>query len=428
MQAALQDIAGAALQALRAVGFEQAQASAGASLVHELSAQDNEPSLLRSVQSATLSLAGIVDGRQARTQLTTPSLAELPACAARLLDDAQTAPQDPAHAVSGGEQLRLQQGPQDCEPARLTQAVGELLAFRRTQLPAMHLQAAIASHEQRRFHTLTSAGTDIAGSVGWYTLMAMGTARGEGGRASSFNYAAGHAHDLAAVPAPELFGLGAMVRDTARQIDARPLDGKFTGDVVLAPNAVEDLLAWLQLQVTDTALLSGTSLYRDKVGQAIASPLLTIGIQPDLPGVTGVSADGFVVHAAPLLQAGVLQRLLPSLYAARKTGLPHAPSIGDGWDVQAGSTPLAEMVGAVRRGALVGRLSMGRPASNGDFSGVIKNSMLLRDGEAGPALSETMITGNVATMLHDIVAVSRERQDGAGWRLPWIRVGNLRFS
>lgn len=428
MDQQLQDIAGAALQALRAAGFDQAQATAAASLVNELSAQDNEPNLLRSVQSATLSLVGIVDGRQAKTQLTTPSLEDLPACAARLFDDARTAPQDPAHAVSGGEQLRLQQGPQDCDPARLTQAVGELLAFRRTQVPAMHLQATIASHEQRRFHTLTTAGSDLAGQVGWYALMAMGTARGEGGRASSFNYAAGHAHDLAAAAAPDLFGIGAMMRDTARQIDARPLEGKFTGDVVLAPNAVEDLLGWLLLQVTDTALLSGTSLYRDRVGQAIASPLLTIAAQPDLPGVTGVSADGFVVRAAPLVQAGVLQRLLPSLYASRKAGLPHAPATSDGWDVQAGTSPLAEMVGGVRRGALVGRLSMGRPASNGDFSGVIKNSVLLRDGEAGPALAETMISGNVATMLHNIVAISRERQDGGGWRLPWIRVGNLRFS
>lgn len=428
MDNALQDVAGAALQALRAAGFEHAQATAATSLLNELSAQDNEPSLLRSVQSATLSLVGIVDGRQAKTQLTTPALEDLPACAARLFDDARTSPQDTAHAVSGGERSRVEQGPQDCDPARLTQAMSELLAFRRTQVPAMHLQATIASHERRRFHTLTSAGTDIAGQVGWYSLMAMGTARGEGGRASSFNYAAGHAHDLAGTRAPDLFGIGAMMRDTARQIDARPLDGKFTGDVVLAPNAVEDLLGWLQLQVTDTALLSGTSLYRDRVGQSIASPLLTVTARPDLPGVTGVSADGFVVRAAPLVQAGVLQRLLPSLYASRKASLPHAPSTNDGWEVQAGTTPLAEMVGGVRRGALVGRLSMGRPASNGDFSGVIKNSVLLRDGEAGPALSETMITGNVATMLQDIVAISRERQDGGGWRLPWIRVANLRFS
>ena len=71
------------------------------------------------------------------------------------------------------------------------------------------------------------------------------------------------------------------------------------------------------------------------------------------------------------------------------------------------------MVGGVRRGALVGRLSMGRPASNGDFSGVVKNSFLLRDGEVGPALSETMITGNVA---HHAARHRRREPRAAGRR------------
>jgi PmbA protein len=424
----LHHIADAALQALRSAGFEQAQVTAASSLVHELNAQDNEPSLLRSVQSDTLTLVGIVDGRQARTQLTTPGIDALPATAARLFDDARNAPQDPAHAVSSGQLSRLARGPQECDPSQLTAAMAQLLADRSAHVPKMHLQEAVASHERRQFHTLSTGGSELVGQVGWYSMAAMGTARDGTGRASSFNYAGGQGLDLAAARVPGLFGIGAMMRDTARQIDAQPLGEKFEGDVVLAPNAVEALLGWLLQQLSDTALLSGTSIYRDRVGQAIASPLLTVATRPDLPGVTGVSADGFVVPAAAVVKAGVLQRVLPSLYGSRKTGLPHAPADGAGWDIEPGDSALAAMVGAVRRGALVGRLSMGRPASNGDFSGVIKNSFLVRDGEQGPALSETMITGNVATMLRDIVAVSRERLDGSGWRLPWLRVRNLRFS
>jgi PmbA protein len=76
----------------------------------------------------------------------------------------------------------------------------------------------------------------------------------------------------------------------------------------------------------------------------------------------------------------------------------------------------------------VGRLSMGRPASNGDFSGVIKNSFRIDDGKLGPALSETMITGNVAQMLRDVIAVSQERIDTGSFLLPWVRIGGLHFS
>jgi PmbA protein len=71
---------------------------------------------------------------------------------------------------------------------------------------------------------------------------------------------------------------------------------------------------------------------------------------------------------------------------------------------------------------------MGRPASNGDFSGVIKNSFAIDNGRLGDALSETMISGNVARMLRDVDAVSSERIDYGTTRLPWVRVPGLHSS
>lgn len=427
MQATLHDTAAAALEALRGAGFQHAQATASATLVHELNAQDNEPALLRSVDSRVLTLVGIVDGRLARSQLTTPAASALRDCAARLLDDARAAPPDDGHAVSSGQHLRLVQGPQAADPQRLTTAMRELLDYRRTTTPAMHLESVIAAHELRRSHTLTTGGSDLAADVGCYGIVAMGTAR-EGNRTSSFAYTGGNCDELGAVPATELFGLGAMMRDTVRQTDAQPLGEKFVGDVILAPNAVEDLVGWLLEQLRDGALLAGTSLYRERVGEAIAAPAFTLTGQFDLPGVACLSADGFVAPPTPVVGSGVLQTLLPSLYASRKTGLPHAPTAGAGWVIDAGTTPLTGMVGGVQHGALVGRLSMGRPAANGNFSGVIKNSFRVRGGELAGSLSETMITGNVAAMLRDIVAVSRERQDGGGSRFPWLRIAGLHFS
>jgi PmbA protein len=71
---------------------------------------------------------------------------------------------------------------------------------------------------------------------------------------------------------------------------------------------------------------------------------------------------------------------------------------------------------------------MGNPAPNGDFSGVIKNSFLIEEGEMGAALSEVMVSGNMARMLLDVLAVSRERIDTGDQVLPWLRIGNLNFS
>ena len=71
---------------------------------------------------------------------------------------------------------------------------------------------------------------------------------------------------------------------------------------------------------------------------------------------------------------------------------------------------------------------MGHPAPNGDFSGVIKNSFLIEKGLAGPALSEVMVTGNMARMLRNVVAASRERIDTGSTVLPWLRIADLHLS
>jgi PmbA protein len=141
-----------------------------------------------------------------------------------------------------------------------------------------------------------------------------------------------------------------------------------------------------------------------------------------------VSADAFAAPAVDVVRAGELRTLTPSLYGSRKTGLPHVPVAPSGWEIAAGETAREQLFAGVARGAVVGRLSMGNPAANGDFSGVIKNSFRITDGVVGTALAETMVSGNMARMLRDIVGVSRERIDSGGLALPWIRVANLHFS
>ena len=218
-----------------------------------------------------------------------------------------------------------------------------------------------------------------------------------------------------------------MLRDTVQQIHTRPIRANFVGDVVLTPTALEDLLEWLDGQLGDVQLIAGSSLYRDRVGAQIASPLLTLQSRFDAPGVVALSADAFVTPPLDVLRAGVLTTLTPSLYGSRKTKLPHVP-VSNGWQLAAGDTPRAQLVGGVQRGALVGRLSMGNPAANGDFSGVIKNSFEIVGGQIGDALSEVMISGNMARMLLDVQAVSRERLDSGALLLPWLRIGGLHFS
>jgi PmbA protein len=276
-------------------------------------------------------------------------------------------------------------------------------------------------------HLVTSAGTSLACRLGWYELTAIASAR-EGTRSSSINFGGGQFENLTGEPPSLRLGVRAMLADLARQVHTQSLENGFVGDVVLTPPAVDNLLDWFRAQLSDLQLIAGTSLYRDRVGELVASPLLSMHSRFDAPGVMPLSSDGFVGAPVTLLREGRLMALVPTLYGSRKTGLAHVPIAGSGWELAAGETPKATLIKSIGRGAVVGRLSMGTPAANGDFSGVIKNSFLVEGGQIGAALSEVMISGNMAQMLRDVVAVSRERLDTGAALLPWVRISGLHFS
>lgn len=422
----LQDAAAHALADMRHAGFDDAQVTAVHSRLDELAVAHNEPTMLRSTEGGKLMLLGLVDGRMASTELTQLEGEAVRERIAQLLADARSAPQDEANAVSSGQHARIVQGPQESDRELLAAKTRELLEFRARETPKMMVDEGAVCHQWRRSQTVTSRGSDLAASVGCYAMSLFGTAR-EGGQSSSFNMASGAADELASRAAQEFFGIAQMLRDTERQIETGTFGSKFVGDVVFTPAAVADLLGWFIGQVSDTQLIAGSSLYRDGVGQAIASPLVSVRSRFDAPGVAAISADAFATPPVTLIEAGRLLALAPALYGSRKTGIAHVPTAG-GWEIAAGATPLAEMVGDVKRGAIVGRLSMGMPAANGDFSAVIKNSFAIEGGAQGHALAETMIAGNMAQMLKDVVAVSRETIDTGALRLPWIRIANLHFS
>ncbi|MBI5721731.1 MAG: hypothetical protein HZC37_29000 [Burkholderiales bacterium] len=410
---------------LRERGFDAAQVTVSEQLRRELNVQHNEPSLLRSSEQHKLALVGLKDGRRASTEGSDLGDEGIEALIETLWQTTLAAPQDEANAVSAGQQARITAGPRHCDPDQLTTATQALLEWRARETPSMMIEEGLAAHQQVRQHTLTTGGSDLACELGWYELVVFGLAR-EGKQASSFNYSGGTAEALA--DAPALFGTAEMMRSLTRQVHTQPLAGRFVGDVVLSPRAASDLLGWLLQQLGDGPLIDGSSLYRERVGQAVASPLLTLRSRFDGPGCSPLTADAFVAPAVTLLDSGRLTQLTPSLYGSRKTGLPHRPVAAAGWQLAAGDEPLESMIAAVARGALVDRLSMGEPAPSGDFSGVVKNSFLIEDGRLGAALSETMISGNVAAMLRDVCGVSRERLDTGSECLPWLRAPGLHFS
>lgn len=415
------------LEQLLQAGFDQAMVVSVHDEMDELSINHNQPSMLRSTQSTRLQLTGILDGRKASTALTHLTEETIASAVSQLKKDALLAPQDSANQVSTGQRARVEKGPQAGDRMLLTERVRELLAFRQRAAPTFLLEEGQGHYQKQQTCLMTSGGSLLESSIGCYGLGVLGSAK-DGSGTSSYNETGGATEELSSRPAEAYFGIGDMMRDSCLQTATRPLGEKFVGEVILTPKAVMELLFWLIDQLTDTQLLTGSSLYRGKVGERVAASALTIASHLEGAGASPFTSDGFVAERFTLMESGTLNALLPSLYASRKLGLVHRPCDLSSWSLSPGETTLEDLTSQVKRGALVGRLSMGQPAPNGDFAGVIKNSFLVENGEQKGALAEVMISGNVAQMMNNIEAISRESLDFGELALPWLRISGLSFS
>lgn len=413
------------LKALLHAGFEDGRVTITQTDVNELNIAHNHVSLMRTTQTQSLSLMAIKQGRRVTASVSSLDDATVQQVLADLLRDVSASPQDEAYAVAPDQRGEFSKGPPSADREAIAVSAKGLLDARSKKYPTFVIDECSVKHTLQKTTLVTSGNTALTSSLGSYGVMIMGSSKDSHG-SSSFTYTGGELETLPAQLA-EVLDIDAMMANSVQETRTEMIPAKFTGDVILTPMAVMDLIGWLTGQIGDLALLSQASVYQRAVGELIAAPALTLRNNPQGAGQSPFNDEGFIVEPVTLIDAGRLSCQLPSYYGSRKLKLPHTPA-GDAWRISAGDVLRADMQVSVARGALVGRLSMGNPAPNGDFSGVIKNSFLLENGQRTQALSETMITGNVAQMLKDIAAISREVSDFGGYQLPWLKISGLRFS
>jgi PmbA protein len=275
----------------------------------------------------------------------------------------------------------------------------------------------------------STTGIDLQTRTGAYQAVAVFSSR-DGADVSSFNYSSWQGRELDR-PLWELGSFARLLEQSTGQLHPRPVGDKFVGDVVITPDCLPSFLGPLAALISDASLISGTSVFKDALGKAIADPQLTLHTRPSSSRRARpvyITRDGRVSADSTLVERGVLGSYLLSHRGALRTGLPIGPSDGGGYEVQPGATPLQDLIGHVDRGVLLCRFSGGRPSDNGDFSGVAKNSYLIEDGRITAPLAETMVSGNLVRMLKSVRGISSEHVDYGYCDLPWVRFGGLTVS
>ena len=283
-----------------------------------------------------------------------------------------------------------------------------------------------------KYHSVyrNTNGTEFESFEGLYYISLMFSAH-EGDATTSF-FSSGIQTTSLDRPFIELGCMEKDLADAEASLATVPVDGKFEGTIILTPNSLTDFLySALGNFTSNNAILEKTSIWLDKLGKQVADPRITISVRPsDARIVCGehYTGDGFLSEDYDVIRDGVLQSFMLNLYTANKTGYERAANSSYSLVIEGGDTPYEELVGGIKKGIIVGRFSGGQPGSNGDFSGVAKNSFLIEDGRIAGAINETMISGNLAELLNHLIAISSEAVASGSTVLPYMAFDGIVIS
>lgn len=418
------------LQALLDAGADKAKCSLSYSEKHELNTHAGTIDLFRTTYNISLSLVALKDGKKGSMAINKIDEQSIQDAAAQVLAMAESSQPDAANDISEMQpEAHFEHGPAQPDRQLMFSRLEEFLAWSAQKYPHTILEEGALSYTSSTSWLGNSNGIRFSSRHSAYDFSIMFTSK-DNGNTSSFNYTYFQDVDLPK-PLQEYDGVDRLLGQSAEQVATQSLPRSFTGKVIFTPQAMGTVVGTTMRFLTDVPLITGTSMYKDKLDAQIADPRLTIDCSPHselLPAGPDFSSDGYLTENMTLIENGVLRSYLLSMYGARKTGLQRAVNMGSNLIIDAGETSLAEMIQGVDEGLLLCRFSGGNPSDNGDFSGVAKNSYYIKDGKIQFPVSETMVSGNIASMLNSIESISTQRVNSGYNVMPWICFNGLHVT
>ena len=185
--------------------------------------------------------------------------------------------------------------------------------------------------------------------------------------------------------------------------------------VYLPPQELPAFLSPIYMGLNGRAVAKGESPLRDRLGEQVLDPCLTIIDDPhrDWAGGHEIDPDGVPTQELTLFDNGVLKTFLYDLDTAGLAGVeptgnagcsPYAPV------PQPGSVPSEELLASIDDGLyILGMIGFGQSnIINGDFSSNVSLGYRIKDGKIVGRVKDTMIAGNVYDIFKQHVRLSSD--------------------
>ena len=419
------------LEAIKKSGADMGECSVTGGAKTEVYYETGKISMIRTVFSTSVSIKVIKNKKKGSVSLNTCERPLIDKAVSDALEASEHAKPDDAEGIAELiENKEFSRGEEKPDREALYSLMRGFIDDAKRDYPKISFDSISVAHDFSERGYMNTHGVGLTSLSGANEYGAMFMAR-DGDRVSSFNHF-GSIFSETDKPLIEMGMARTILAETEKQIETKTLSGKFEGDLVITPSCLGSFIRYIQYNfLSDAVHIDGTSIWKDSLNKQVAAPIFTLHsnpASPELPGGYFITGDGYAAGNMVIIENGILKNFTLSRYGAAKTGKGRSANYGGSYCVDAGDKSLSEIISSVKRGLLLNRFSGGAPAINGDFTGVAKNSFLIENGRVKDAVSETMVSGNLATLLKNITMISSERVNDGEEILPWVKASGIVIS
>lgn len=411
-------------------GAEDGSAVMTLSEMNEVYYEAGKISLMRTVYSESAVVEYIRDKKSGRVSVNQTNEKDLEEAVEKAYSmSLESEPDEFRRSADHSEVKTITSGPMKMDEDKMYERLDEFMEAAAKDYPLLRFDSTSVTHNKMRIIYRNLKGAEITEEKANYSFGAMFTAV-DGENSSSFNYFDILSDNLDK-PLMEMDDVRRNLEGSSNQTVLIPLEGDGGDDVIIAPSEVRGfLLGAIMTFAGSNAVMTETGKWRDKKGEKVTSDLLTAELNPvGSAGGKTLSDEGYLNENMTVIKEGVLENLVLSDYAARRSGRERSKNHSI-WNitVHPGNTSLEDMIKDVKKGILLNRFSGGMPSSSGDFAGIAKNSFYIEDGKITGAATETMVAGNMEDLFNRIESISEETVSDGNGSLPFIRTRGLKIS
>ncbi|HHV02721.1 MAG: metallopeptidase TldD-related protein [Bacteroidales bacterium] len=285
---------------------------------------------------------------------------------------------------------------------------------------------------RRWVHMVDSAGLNCTSEETWYSLSAECSVRGKGDkRPSDWNYMGGIKPGAIGIgsEAPCRCAVNALERALAKRDPRKTASGKYS--VIVENRVASTLLGPVIEAMSGNALQQQNSFLLNKLGERVASPVLTLTDDPHRKGNPGYrlfDSEGMATVKRTIIDAGRLNLYFLNTYYANKMKMNPTISSPSLLLLKGGHGDVASLAGLMKNGIFVTGFNGGNcNTATGDFSYGIEG-FFVQDGQIAYPINEMVMTGNMTDLWNQLTAAGNDALTTSSWQIPSLLFESIEFA